>query len=268
MIDLHTHILPGVDDGVKSEDEAVEFARVAREDGVKTIVATPHCKDGFFVNDRLAVLAAVEHLRRRLDAERVDVELLPGAEVHLCADLLDRVRDGRAPTLGDNGKTLLLELSLTQHPPGLENLVFHLKLGGVLTLFAHPERIRYFQEEPARYEALVRLGAFGQLTTGSILGTFGTEATRLSEWMLKRGLVHVLASDSHNLRGRRPVLSAAVAAVAAVVGEERALRMVTDVPATLLRGEEPDLPAPDDEPPRRRGGLARWLGLGGRSDGS
>jgi len=268
VIDLHTHILPGVDDGVKTEDEAVEFARVAQADGVRTIVATPHCKEGFFFNDRAAVLAAVERLSLRLASEGVGVDLVPGAEVHLCADLSARVRDGRAPTLGDNGKTLLLELSLTQHPPGLENLVFHLRLEGILTVFAHPERIRYFQEDPSRYEALVRLGAYGQLTTGSILGVFGPEASKVSEWMLRRGLVHVLASDSHNIRGRRPVLRDAVAAVASLVGETMAGRMVNDIPAALLEGVEPDLPTPEEGPTRKRWGVPRWLGLARGSDGS
>ncbi len=124
MIDLHTHILPGIDDGVKTEDDAVEFARVAAADGVRGIVATPHCKDDVYENDRAAVLAGVERLAARLAREGIDIQLFPGAEVHLCPDLLDRIGDGRAPTLADNGKTLLLELSLSQYPVELEQLLF------------------------------------------------------------------------------------------------------------------------------------------------
>ena len=257
MIDLHTHILPGIDDGIPTEDDAVEFARVAAADGVRTIVATPHCKEGFYCNDRSTVLAGVKRLRDRLVAEEVDVQLIPGAEVHLCADLVERVRDGRAPTLGDNGKTLLLELSLTQYPPELENLVFHLKLAGILPVFAHPERIRYFQDDRRRYEALTRLGAYGQITTGSVLGTFGPQVREFSQELLRGGQVHVLASDSHNVRGRPPVLRPALEAVAALVGEEKARRMVTEIPAALLRGQEPDLPPLDEPPPR--GLLSRWF---------
>ncbi len=262
MIDLHTHILPGVDDGVQTEDEAVAFAQMAAADGVRTIVATPHCKDGSYFNDRAAVLPAVARLRQRLESERVDLDVLPGAEVHLCADLLPRIRDGRALTLADNGKTLLLELSLTQRPPELENLLFQLRLEGIVTLFAHPERIRFFRDDPARYEALVRQGAYGQITTGSVLGLFGPEVKRLSDWLLQRRLVHVLASDSHNVRGRTPVLSQALAAVSRVVGDDGARRMVTEVPAALLRGESPDVPPPSDEPAKRRSFLSRLLGRG------
>jgi protein-tyrosine phosphatase len=259
VIDLHTHILPGIDDGVKTEDESVEFARAAAADGIRTIVATPHCKDGSWFNDRPIVLPAVARLKERLAGENVAIELLPGAEVHLCADLIERVRDGRAPTLGDNGKTLLLELSLTQHPPELENFIFQLRLAGIVTILAHPERIGYFRDDRRRYEALVRLGAFGQLTAGSITGTFGSQVTELSTWMLRKRLVHVLASDAHNLRGRPPLLSAAVRAAAAITREDYARKMVTELAASLLKGEEPAMPPPEEAPASRPSFFSRWL---------
>ena len=101
MIDIHTHILPGVDDGVKNDQEAIEFARMAREDGVRTIVATPHCKEGFYFLERQEVFDAVERLRRLLASASVDIEIVPGAEVHITPGLVERIRDGRAPTLGD-----------------------------------------------------------------------------------------------------------------------------------------------------------------------
>lgn len=263
MIDLHTHILPGVDDGVKTEDEAVEFARVAWGDGVQTLVATPHCREGFFVNEREAVLAGVEQLRRRLAREAVGIDVLPGAEVHLCPDLLQRVRDGRALTLGDNGRTLLLELSLSQYPVELENLVFQLKLAGIDIVFAHPERIRYFQDDVKRYEALVRLGSYGQITTGSILGDFGTVAQEFAEELLHKGLVHVLASDAHNVAGRPPLLSPALDAMVPLIGEPRARSMASDAPRALMAGLEPELPPIEG---RGTGGgsfLSRWFGRNG-----
>jgi len=259
MIDLHTHILPAIDDGVQTDEEALEFARMARDDGVTRIVATPHCKEGFYFNDRATVLAGVERLGRVLAREGVGIELLPGAEVHLCPDLLDRIRDGRAPTLNDNGKTLLLELSLTQYPVLLEKLLFQLKLAGIEVIFAHPERIRYFQDDPKRYAELVRLGAWGQITTGSITGVFGRAAREYSEQLLREGLVHVLASDGHNTRGRRPVLTEAIEAMEPWVGRRRAESMVDGVPAALLEGRAPEIP-PLDTPRRSRTTFwSRWL---------
>lgn len=260
MIDIHSHILPGVDDGVKTEDDAVEFARVAENDGVKRIVATPHCKEGFYFNDRPTVLREVEKLRARLDAEGLRIRVEPGAEVHICPDLVQRVADGRAPTLMDNGRTLLLELSLSQYPVELENLVFELKLAGLEIVFAHPERIRYFQDDIRRYEAVIRQGALGQITSGSVLGVFGDDVADLSEELMTKGLVHVLASDAHNLRGRPPVLSEAVEVSADWVGEARAIAMVSEAPHALLEGRSPELPAVDS--PRSRGGgiFSRFFG--------
>jgi protein-tyrosine phosphatase len=260
LIDLHTHILPGVDDGVKTGEDAVEFARVAAADGVTTLVATPHCKDGFYENRRDAVLAAVSDLKRKLSDAGIALTLLPGAEVYIAPDLVQRVKDGRAPTLADNGKTLLLELSLTQYPIDLQNLVFGLRLAGLVVLFAHPERIRYFQEDVRRWEEMVRLGAFGQITTGSVLGTFGEDAQAFTEKLLRRGLAHVLATDSHNIRGRPPVMSRALDAVAAIVGDEEARRMVIDRPKALLEGREPDVPPVPERPMPKRSLLSRWFG--------
>lgn len=242
MIDLHAHVLPGIDDGVETDEQAIEFARVALGDGIRTIVATPHCKDGVWANDRTRVLSDVERLREVFREHGVDLVLKPGAEVHVCPDLVKRVRDGRAPTLDDNGTTLLLELSLSQYPVELENLVFELRLAGLQVLFAHPERIRYFQDDIKRYEAVIHLGAFGQITTGSVLGVFGGEARRFSDRLLAADLVHVLATDAHNLAGRPPIMSQAIEAIARTIGERRAIAMATDAPAALLDGREPDLP--------------------------
>jgi protein-tyrosine phosphatase len=262
MIDLHTHILPGVDDGVETDDEAIEFARLASRDGVRVLVATPHCKEGTWNNGRDDVLSGVQRLRGLLQREKVDLAVEPGAEVHLCPDLVERVRDGRAPTLADNGKTLLLELSLTQYPVELEKLIFELKLAGLEILLAHPERIRYFQEDPKRYEAVVRVGAYGQITTGSILGTFGSRVKEYSAELLRKGLVHVLASDAHNTRGRSPVLTPAVEAIVPIVGERFAGSMVDGVPRALLDGRTPDVPPVDGTVSRRKTFLGRLFRRG------
>jgi len=263
MIDLHTHILPGVDDGLETEDESVEFARVARDDGIRVIVATPHCRDGFFVNDREAVLGGVRRLGERLSREKIEVDLRPGAEVHLCAELVERVRDGRAPTLDDNGRTLLLELSLSQYPVEMENVLFQLKLAGLEVLLAHPERIRYFQEDGRRYEALIRQGAFGQITTGSLLGVFGDTAREFAEELLRKGLVHVLASDAHKVRGgRSPRLRPALEACVPLVGERFAMSMVEATPLALLNGETPEIPPVEGQVIRRRSFISKLLGRG------
>ena len=132
---------------------------------------------------------------------------------------------------------------------------------GLEVIFAHPERIRYFQDDLARYEAVVHQGAVGQITTGSLLGVFGSEIAEISEEMMVKGLVHVLASDAHNIRGRPPLLSDALEVAIDQVGEERAMAMVLDAPRALIEGREPELPPV--EAPRGGGGFfARLFGRG------
>ncbi len=262
MIDLHTHILPGVDDGVKTMEDALEFARVAAADGVRTIVATPHYRDGFFINGRTQVLAGVEALNLRLKEAGIAISVLPGAEVHISADIVERVKSGDAPTLADNGRTVLFELSMTQYPVDLENVVFRMRLAGLQILFAHPERIRYFQDDIRRYEAVIRLGTYGQLTTGSVTGVFGDDIAEFSEELARKRLIHVVASDAHNTRGRPPVLTKALSKIAAWTGDEHARRMVDDVPQSFLRGVDPDVPPPDESPVRRRSWASRLFRRG------
>ena len=259
MIDLHTHILPGVDDGVKTMDDAVDFARVAAGDGVRTIVATPHYREGFYLNARPDVLAGVAALNARLQAEKLPIGVLPGAEVHISADLVSRVKSGHAPTLADNGRTVLFELSMSQYPLDLESRVFQMRLAGLQILFAHPERIRYFQDDVSRYEAVIRLGAFGQLTTGSVTGVFGTDVVEFSEELARKRLVHVVASDAHNTRGRPPVISSAMARLSAWAGEDFARRMTDEFPQAFIEGRDPDLPEVPEATARRRSWVSRLL---------
>jgi protein-tyrosine phosphatase len=251
VIDLHTHILPGIDDGVKTMDESVEFARVAAGDGVRTIVATPHYREGFYVNARPDVIAGVAALNARLQEEKVPIDVLPGAEVHISADLVSRVKSGHAPTLADNGRTVLFELSMSQYPLDLESMVFQMRLAGLQILFAHPERIRYFQDDIGRYEAVIRLGAFGQLTTGSVTGIFGSDVEEFSEELARKRLVHVVASDAHNTRGRPPVLSSAMSRLGSWTGDDFARKMADEFPRAFIEGKDPDLPPAPETTPRR-----------------
>ena len=260
MIDLHNHLLPGIDDGAKKVEETLEFLRIARRDGVATVVATPHMKPGVYDNERKTVLervAMVKEVRRGDEAE--GVELLPGAEVYYTADLLERARAGRLMTLGDRGRYLLLELPYQQIPLGVEETIFQLRLLGITPLMAHPERVAYYLEDMEKVAASVRLGALMQVTGASITGRFGNKARSFAHEMLSRNLVHVIASDSHDVKFRPPTLSSAVKTVAGIVGENAARRMVHETPLAILEGREVEIEEPQDTP--RRGFLRRFRSL-------
>ena len=245
MVDLHCHVLPGIDDGAESLEQSLEFCRAALEDGVSVLVATPHQKPGHFDTTPEAIREKAEDLRRALREAAIPVEIVEGAEVYLSADLVASLREGKVCTLGNTGRYLLLELPYQQMPLRVEETVFQLKVAGVTPVLAHPERIAYFTADPDRLEKLVRLGCLSQITADALLGGFGEKTRDLSRRLLERGLVHVISSDAHDAIHRPPVLSRARDAAAEVVGTERARQMVSDVPLSLCRGvdwEPWDLP--------------------------
>jgi len=256
VIDLHNHLLPGIDDGAKKVEESLEFLRIAARDGVRTVVATPHMKPGVYDNDRKAILERVALVREAMrgdDAERVT--LLPGAEVYFTADLPERARAGELMTVGDRGKYLLLELPYQQIPLGVDDMIFRLRLLGITPLMAHPERVAYYLEDIERVAASVRLGALTQVTASSLTGRFGDKARDYALGMVERNLVHVLATDGHDVRYRPPVLSDGVRAAAALVGDAAALRMVQETPQAILDGKEVEIAETIRAP--RRGFLDR-----------
>lgn len=251
MIDLHNHLLPGIDDGARKLEDTLELLRLARRDGVRTVVATPHMKPGVYDNPRRAILERVALVREAQRGDEAEgVELLPGAEVYYTADVTARARTGELMTVGDRGKYLLLELPYQQIPMQVEDTIFQLRLLGITPLMAHPERVAYYLEDIERVAASVRLGALTQVTAGSITGRFGDKARDFARAMLSRNLLHVIASDSHDVRYRPPTLSEGMRAAAGVVGEAAARRMVEETPAAILAGRVVETGEPI-APPRR-----------------
>ena len=268
MIDLHNHLLPGIDDGAKKVEETLEFLRLARRDGITAVTATPHMKPGVYDNSRELILDRVAMVREAARGDEAEgVDLLPGAEVYFTADVVQRARAGKLMTVGDRGRYVLLELPYQQVPMGVDDTIFQLKLLGLTPIMAHPERVAYYLEDFERVAASVRLGALTQVTGNSIAGRFGSKAKDFSRRMLERGLIHVLASDSHDVLYRPPTLSEARQTTARLAGEEVARRLLEDNPAAILAGK-PVETMEAVEPPARGGGFFRRLAsrLAGRID--
>lgn len=242
MIDIHCHILPALDDGAKDEAAALEMARLALEDGVTTVVATPHMREGDFLNERSKILEAVEKFRSVLAREGLPLRLEAGSEVHLGPRLVERIQDKRLLTYADQGPYLLLECPYRNYPIRLSETVFELKLAGITPVIAHPERIQFFRDDPKRFEDLVHQGVLGQMTSSSLLGTFGKKIQVLAEDWVRRRLVHFLGSDAHDIKYRPPRLAEARDHWAALAGEEYARFAVEDYPRALLAGEPIDPP--------------------------
>lgn len=208
MIDIHCHILPGVDDGARTVDISVAMAREFVADGVRTVFTTSHFCHAHRV-DRQTVLSKLAALQAELDRRSIPLRLLPGNEVRLESTrfFYDNLEAEAFSFLGGIRSFLLLEQPWDAYNPDTPEIVADLASQGTRVIVAHPERQFFFQEQPGLVEKLVEAGAWTQLNAGSLNGEYGQFVQKVALELIDRGLVHTIGSDSHNVQGRKPNLS-------------------------------------------------------------
>jgi len=233
MIDLHTHILPGLDHGPGDWDEALEMCRIAVADGITTLAATPHVSE-VFPNSSQRIEAAIGDLRQRLADAGVPLTVVAGGDYHIRPDLSPR----NVLTLGGNGRYFLLEFPYQVLPPRADLFIRLLLHRGLTPIVTHPERTVSLQHDWRRLEPLIKEGALVQITAGSLLGHFGRPAAAAAERFLKKGWVHLLASDAHWARERVPQLAAGRDAAARFLGPAGARALVEANPRAVLEGRD------------------------------
>jgi protein-tyrosine phosphatase len=286
MIDLHIHILHGMDDGPNTLAESVAMCRISYQDGVRTIVATPHTGNGLFFNNRAMILEKVRGLSEALKhcefgnpncgiknpeqvlksvlgnpqpsagssgsvqseisnpKSEITFRVLPGADVHFSPEIARLIQEGEIETVNDNGLFLMVEFPSHAIPIRAEEVLFQLIAKRIIPIITHPERNFEIGQNPRRYYEMIKMGCLGQVTAMSVTGQFGPEIKRLAEKLLRRNLIHFIASDAHSPGGRPPTLSLAVKAASKIVGAEEARKMVTEYPQAVLEGKRPHVPEP------------------------
>ena len=249
MIDIHHHCLPDVDDGPREWDEAVAMCRAAREEGIETIVATPHVLRGRWKSYSIPELEArLAELRQRVgDAPR----LILGSEYffgHDVVEVLD-ARNAIVPLAGS--RYVLVELAANSVPPLIEQPLYRMQLGGWVPVLAHPERNVVFQTKPDVLAELLDHGVKTQVTAGSLTGAFGPQARRAAETFLRRNLVHFIATDAHNMTRRPPRVKEAKAVLEELVGSEVADALMVRNPRAVIENRSLDY---DPEPIPEAGG--------------
>jgi protein-tyrosine phosphatase len=245
MIDLHCHLIPGIDDGAATLDEALEMARIAVADGIIVTACTSHIFPGMFNNNGNGIREGMAKMQRELDAHNIPLRLVIGADVQLDLGILGGLKSGGIPSLNDS-RYFLFEPPHVHAPIQIEAANKSYVDAGYVPIITHPERLKWI--EGGGYDRILQMvddGAWIQLTAGSLTGMFGGRAKYWCERMLDDGVVHIIATDAHNVRRRTPILSKARDAVAARLGEEEAWRMVRDRPQAVLDDLPPDaLPPP------------------------
>ncbi len=236
MIDLHCHLLPGVDDGAEDLDRALGLARMAVADGIKLSVLTPHVHLGRYDNDRSSITARVAAFQAALDNAGIALQVRGGGEVRIGPELMDMLATDAVPFMGLMGgdRVMLLEFPHSHIPAGSDRFVRWLVSQRVRPLIAHPERNKDVMAQPARIKPFVDMGCLLQLTAGSVLGHFGEAARAASERFLDDDMVFALATDAHDATRRPPILSQARDLLTQRGQDVLAQRLTRSNPARLL----------------------------------
>lgn len=245
MYDIHCHILPDLDDGPKTLEDAVAMARIAAADGTHTIIATPHGEQVVIKGGKEALNERVRSFAETLRTEGIDLRINTGVEYFLDTALLQQAKEGRVVTL-NGSRYVLVELDFHQWSPHTEEAFFQLQLAGYIPVLAHPERQANIQQSPERLESLVERGVLSEVTAGSLLGEFGDRAQGSAEELVRRGLVHFIASDGHSpLSNRRPpVMADARDALAELAGQRIAELLAVANPLAVVNGKPVTFPEP------------------------
>ncbi|MEM1113562.1 MAG: CpsB/CapC family capsule biosynthesis tyrosine phosphatase [Pseudomonadota bacterium] len=262
MIDLHCHMLPGIDDGAPDLATALEMARIAVADGITVTACTPHIYQGMFDNTHEGIREACDSFRSELAKAAIPLQITYGADIQIVPDLVEGLDNGRLPTL-NGGRYFLFEPPHHIAPPGMLDLVHSVLVAGYVPVITHPERLSYVEDYYEQFRQAHAMGAWLQLTGGSVIGRFGKHVQQISRRFLSDGLTHLLASDAHNTGNRDPELSEAREAAAELVGAAEAERLVLHRPQAIIDNADPvSVPAPEvvPEKPAKLGLLQRLFG--------
>lgn len=254
MIDLHCHILPGVDDGAKNMEESIAMARNAVAEGITHIVATPHHMSYSWVNEKETVVKLVKQLQAELDAENIPLTIFPGQEVRIYGELLEDINQGKIQFIDEYNQYLLIEFPSTSIPTFTEQLFFQLQQAGITPIIVHPERNHAVLKDPNSLRPFIERGALSQITAGSYVGGFGKEIEKVSKQLIEANLTHFIASDSHNVTNRKFHMREAYGKLAAEYGNDK-LNQFQQITKDLVNGNPVFPPVPQEIQKKRFFGL-------------
>jgi protein-tyrosine phosphatase len=244
MIDLHCHILPGVDDGARNVEMSLHIAHAMIADGIEKAVCTPHILPGLYDNTGPKIRASVAELRVALAEADLHLELFSGADAHMAPNFVAKLRSGEILSLAES-RYVLVEPPHHVAPAMIKAFFFELLVAGYVPILTHPERLHWIETHYAAIQNLAQSGVWMQITAGSLLNDFGRRARYWAERMLDDGIVHLLATDAHDMNHRPPKLTKGREAAAKRIGGIEAEHLVVTRPWGVIKNEaSSNLPAP------------------------
>ena len=239
MIDLHSHILPAIDDGATDFAMSLQMGRMAVEDGIEVMACTPHFMPGLYDNQAENVRLRVAELNQVFADHGINLALVVGSDAHIRPDFVSGLKTGAIPTI-HGSRYVLFEPPHMVMPPRMEDLLFNVQVSGFVAILTHPERLKWIEQGYQTIESLANSGVWMQVTAGSLAGRFGKRAQYWAQRLLSEGLVSILATDAHNTESRPPLLAEAREIAAQEVGVDEATNLVVTRPECVLENGEPD----------------------------
>ena len=233
MIDLHSHILPELDDGSPDMETSLQMGRMAVADGIVVVACTPHITPGVYDNRAEDIRKSVEAFQLRLFESHIPLHVVSGCDGHMRPDFVTALNSGEVLTI-NRSRYVLFEPPHTVAPPRLEDLLFSIMASGYVPILTHPERLKWIETHFALIQRLSMAGVWMQLTAGSLTGRFGKRPQYWAEKMLGLGMVHILATDAHNLTTRPPLLAKAFAIARTAIGPDAANHLVVTRPIHIV----------------------------------
>ena len=236
MIDLHCHILPGLDDGAKSWDESLQMARLAVSEGITHILATPHHMNRSWMNQKGVVESLTNELQDRLDAENIPLIVFPGQEVRLHGEIIKNMNNNEICFIDEGDQYVLIEFPTAEVPAYADRLFYEMQTNQITPIIVHPERNHTILKDPNILYEFANRGVLSQLTAASYIGKFGKEIEKLSHQMIDHNLTHFIASDAHNTTNRLFHMKEAMQKLEKEFGNER-VQLFDQTTRKLINGD-------------------------------
>ena len=233
LVDIHCHLLPGIDDGSKNMETSLKLARAAVEDGVTHALMTPHTLNGQYLNHKKDVIKLTEQFQKRLKEENIPLTVFPCQEVRLSGNLIQALEDDDILFCDEAGSYMLLEFPSEDVPHYSKNMIFELRKRGITPIIVHPERNNRILKEPELLQQFIEQGCLVQITASSYMGTFGKEIEKLSRKFIEAGQCACFASDAHDLPNRQYQYSEALQKLDEEFGRERAIEFKNNARAII-----------------------------------
>ncbi len=233
MVDIHSHLIPNVDDGSKSVEETFMLIKEADRAGITDIILTPHYIVNSYEQNANTLILLKDKLQQILDKDKINVKLHIGMEVYITDNLIDLLKQNKLLTLA-NSKYLLMELPLNTHVQYEDIIIFKLIENNIIPIIAHPERYKFIQENPDKVEELIESGCLMQSNIGSILGIYGNHAKQTFKYLLKKDLIHFLGTDTHRKDTIYPLLKKATKKIEKIIGKEKTEELIKINPQKIL----------------------------------